>query len=641
FGGSNYEWGTGLAADASGNLFLGGFTGSGDLPTLNPGGGAYFQGALAGGGDFDLFLCKFSSAGALIWSTYYGGSLDDRARSVDVDAAGNFWVTGYTTSSDFPTLNPGGGAYYQGVFGGGVNNGDAFILKFDNNGKQILGTYYGGAGDEEGYSIKAAKSGNILITGYTNSANFPTLNPGGGAYFQAAIGGGNDAFISKFSNTGKQLWSTYYGGSGDESSGDDTHTNGSITADGRENIYVTGATTSSNLPTKNPGGTTFFQGANGGTGDAFILKFRPSGVPVWATYYGGASSEEGNSIITDTSGTIYVTGQSLSSSIPMLNPGGGVYYQSTNGGTMDIFITEFDSTGILSWGTFFGGNSDDWSTQATIAPTQCLVMTGEWVSSSGISTVNPGGGAYYQSSMTGTHDGYIMKFCALCSTPNVKVNPASASECIGDSTLLTASGASAYTWKPATGLSCTNCANPTAKPATTTTYTVIGTNAGICKDSTTITVTIDPGPVITLSPDIAIILGNSTTLTATGGGTYSWVPPFGLSCTNCPSPSATPTVTTAYCVTVTDTNGCTNTQCVTVTVDTIVVPCGNLFIPDAFSPNGDGSNDILYVKGTCLQNFDFVIFDRWGNKIFESEDQSKGWDGTYKGEPMTTGTYVY
>src|SRR4029077_10200044 len=145
--------GKALVADASGNLFLACTTGSGDLPTKNPGGGAYFQAALSGGGDFDLALSKFSPAGVLLWSTYYGGSLDDQPRSVDIDASGNFWVTGYTTSTDFPTFNPGGGAYYQGTYGGpsGFTYGDAFVLKFDNNGTQLWATYYGGSDQDEGY----------------------------------------------------------------------------------------------------------------------------------------------------------------------------------------------------------------------------------------------------------------------------------------------------------------------------------------------------------------------------------------------------------------------------------------------------------------------------------------------------------
>ena|GEM_PF-2269985 len=145
---------------------------------------------------------------------------------------------------------------------------------------------------------------------------------------------------------------------------------------------------------------------------------------------------------------------------------------------------------------------------------------------------------------------------------------------------------------------------------------------------------------VTACCNTSISSGNTVVLNATPANNYSWSPSIGLSCTNCQSPLATPTVTTMYYVKVSDGAECSAIDSVLITVNESV-NCGNLFVPDAFSPNKDGENDVLYVRDNCIATLDFVIFDRWGNKVFETENINKGWDGTYKGQPMNTGTYVY
>lgn len=149
--------------------------------------------------------------------------------------------------------------------------------------------------------------------------------------------------------------------------------------------------------------------------------------------------------------------------------------------------------------------------------------------------------------------------------PNVSAG-ADKSICAGGSTSLTATGATSYTWSPAAGLSCTSCANPTASPATTTTYTIIGTDNNGCTDTATIKITVNPLPNVNAGTDQSICLNKTVQLQATGASTYTWSPSTGLSCTNCANPIASPTTTTAYTVTGTDANGCTNTDQVNVTV---------------------------------------------------------------------------
>lgn len=164
-------------------------------------------------------------------------------------------------------------------------------------------------------------------------------------------------------------------------------------------------------------------------------------------------------------------------------------------------------------------------------------------------------------------------------------------------------------------------------------------SGGACADTAFISVNVLPLPVANAGTGDTIFIGNSTVLNATGGGTYTWSPPAGLSCTNCQAPVADPTQTTVYCVTVTDSNGCTDNDCITIFVDT---ECGELFVPNAFSPNNDNANDRLCIYGSqCIEQMTLVIYDRWGEKVFETTDPSQCWDGTYRGELMNTAVFVY
>lgn len=168
-------------------------------------------------------------------------------------------------------------------------------------------------------------------------------------------------------------------------------------------------------------------------------------------------------------------------------------------------------------------------------------------------------------------------------------------------------------------------------------HQIIYTIPGNCGDSDTITIDVNSNPIIILSPNVTISYGSSTELVASGGGSYNWSPPTDLTCTNCDITNASPLETTTYCVEV-SLNSCVDTACVTVTID---LDCGEVYIPNAFSPNGDTENDLVCVFGNCIASMNLVIYDRWGEKVFESTSTDVCWDGNYRNKPLNSGVYVY
>jgi gliding motility-associated-like protein len=153
-----------------------------------------------------------------------------------------------------------------------------------------------------------------------------------------------------------------------------------------------------------------------------------------------------------------------------------------------------------------------------------------------------------------------------------------------------------------------------------------------------------PEVLATISDD-TIYLGQSVLLGATtnafGTVSYSWVPTTGLSNPNISNPTATPTETITYIVTMTDSNGCSNLDSVTVVVKEVVCEEPEIFIPSAFTPNEDNNNDWVFVRGNTIRNLLFRIYNRWGELVFESNDPSNGWDGKYNGKLATPAVYVY
>lgn len=195
-----------------------------------------------------------------------------------------------------------------------------------------------------------------------------------------------------------------------------------------------------------------------------------------------------------------------------------------------------------------------------------------------------------------------------------------------------------YSWTPTTGVSNPSALNPVLSPTTTTTYTLTATN-GPCSATRSFKVTVASVPTVNAGLDATILINRpSVQLNGTGSpGTYLWTPATGLSATNILSPVASPVQTTTYTLKVTTADGCTATD------DVIVTVISSCLTPmEAFTPNGDGYNDLWYVtSGNCAKQVKALVYNRYGSKVFESVDYHNNWDGRYKNKPVADGTYYY
>lgn len=223
--------------------------------------------------------------------------------------------------------------------------------------------------------------------------------------------------------------------------------------------------------------------------------------------------------------------------------------------------------------------------------------------------------------------------------------------CLGDSVTLSAVNQNpgdtvTLLWQPDSLISGDNTLySITVAPTNTTTFTLTGTNQSGCTINDSVIVNVDQTSTmstnITASPD-SIYTGQSSTLQASPSGyNYTWTPSNGLSSLTSATTIASPDATTTYKVTYTSPNGCLKTDSVTVYVVEIICGDPDVYVPNAFSPNGDGKNDVLYVRGNFIESLVFRVYDRWGELVFETTDQSQGWDGMYKGKPSDPAVFDY
>lgn len=450
-GGTGSDLGNAIAVDAFGNAYVTGKTASTNFPTTS---GAFRTTKIGTFGD-DVFITKLDSKGALVYSTYLGGDSSDSATAIAVDKTGNVYVTGFTTSGNFPVtpgalkttfsddrsfitkLNPAGNALVYstylagtsingaraiavdsagnayvtglavsgftttpGVFQPTRKSNDAFIGKLNPAGSAwVYASFLGGTGfQDEGFGIAADSAGNTYVTGKTDSTDFPVT---AGAFTSTAPGG-HDAFVASVNALGTALrYATYLGGSGEDRGN-------AIAVDSAGNAYVTGYTYTQNFPTMaavQP--SCGCQSSVGGSvqSDAFVTKVAASGTAIlYSTFYGGIGPDSGTGIGVDAAGNIYFAGATNGispSTFPLLDS-----LKPTKGLLGDAFAVRLTADGSAKvYSTFFGGQTTDFGAGMAVDPYGNLYLTGNTNSSDMTTTV----GAAQRTYGGGNDDAFVAK----------------------------------------------------------------------------------------------------------------------------------------------------------------------------------------------------------------------------------------
>jgi gliding motility-associated-like protein len=662
-GGSNADAGFSIKVDSSNFVYVCGGTNSIDFPTTIGSINTSYQ-----GGKADGYIAKIDSNGSsILAATYMGTNSYDQCYFIDIDRFGTVYTIGQTEGA-FPIIN----APYSNP------NSGQFIQRINNNLSTIdYSTLFGNGNINAEFSPSAflvdrcenvyvsGWGGNILngtaLTNMPTTANAPQPTSGDGFNFYLFV-------LER--NAQSLLFGTYFGGNQSQE-----HVDGGTSRFDKEGIVYqsvcAGCWNNNDFPTT-PGAWSNTNNSTGCNNGIFKFDFEiiPKAEFTVDTFQGCAplaitftnTSNGGDTYLWDFGGgdttsqifnpvknytipgvynvTLIITDsicntidsafQTITVSPPITISGG----DTTT--TCDTTLLEIFTTG--------GPNSFIWSSNNLFGDTLNTNL--------GDSTyiANPSDTTWY----------YVMATNGVCSAidsflvnyPGFIISTISGSICQGGLDtlgIINNSGQNlTYSWTPtSTIVSGATTTNPIVNPDSTTTYLVTAQNSYGCVaiDSAVVIVSgFDPNN-INISADQDTLYGTGGTgihVTPNTGFTYNWIPSNTLSNPNIADPYATPTSTTTYTVYLTEiSSGCIYAKSYTIYV--FEINCGepDVFMPNAFTPNGDNENDMLFVRGNNVKKMVLKIYDRWGELVFETDNQSKGWDGTFKGILVDPGVFVY
>ena len=666
YGGDSSDYSNAICIDNLDNVYITGYTQSSNFPILQyP--GAYWQPNKMGvHGNNNIYILKFNSNCVHQWATYYSGSHGQCAYAICSDSQNNIYITGYAfPTSNFP-LQQLAGAYWQPINYG--NNSNIIILKFNSLGVRQWATFYGGNMWDRANSICVDSQDNIYLTGVTESLNFPTQQLAG-AYWQPTNISTTPytTFILKFNNQGVRQWATFYGGSNNDEAT-------SICADKLDNIYITGETNSSNFPLQQSPGE-YWQPLNQNWNwVSFILKFNNQDIRQWGTYY-GTHNFWGRGIAVDNQNSPYIIGWAGDSGAYLVNPGNGAYFYNgtpnmdrnyilklglCNNQKPTLVITNRNNlcsndNGFITLSSYGGeGDSLKWYSSGcgqnyigydsviTIpSPTQTTTYYARWESSCDTSACDSVTVNVLPIATTNLNP-------IICQGQSYQVGIHSYSTTgLYIDTLIAANGCDSII---NTNLIVGQIKHITLNPnicqgefynvgihnynSTGVYKDTLSTYLG-CDSIITTNLTVASIPFLNLGNDTTLCLGNILVLNVNSQNyLYLWQD-------NSTMPTYNVSQQGLYWVNILDPI----TNCST--RDSIYIefqrcPSPDVYIPNAFTPNGDGLNDFFKIETIAeFKEFKMYIYDRWGELLFESDDKNYGWDGTYKGKPVQKGVYVY
>lgn len=649
FGGSGIDIGRSIVFDSNDNFIISGETSSSNnIATPSS------QQSIFGGGASDVYLTKFSPSGQLIWSTYFGSEGNDYLSGTNeglfVDDNGNIFLIGNTSSN----TNIATSGAYQEFFNGGLNDG--FISNYFANGTINFSTYYGGLDYDLNYGATLLPGGSFILVGETQSAGFyATPN-----CFQNQLQGTGNGYISKFSyclNTIESLTISSCDGyediNGEMLTESGIYTYTLLNSTGCDSTIVldltiqTDASSSTNLTICNEqlpfnwNGLTF-NGAGNQTATLISLAGCDSLAALNLTVLNQLSSTTNitvcpaqlpylwNGVTFNAAGSQSVTLTSISGcdSIAILNL--DVENQITS--TSNLAIC--DSQLPFIWnGITFNGAGYQSSTLTNSAGCDSIATLNLSVNS-----FVPYTDIQLACSSFTWIDGNT--YSSSTNSPTFTITGGSAAGC--DSVITLNLTVTQNTGSLQNVSSCDRYVSETGEIYTEDTifyYTLSAENG--CDSIVTVNLTITSLPIVNASASsLSIFKGDSVQLNANGALNYLWTPSDFLFCDTCATTFATPIETVTYILTGTDTWGCSSSDTIEIKVD---VKCNDPFIPTIFSPNGKGpaSNEMLCLFSNCVDEFRFVIYNRWGQQVFETTDVTKCWDGFFNDTEAISGVYAY
>jgi len=629
--GSQDNIGESIKIDKNNNVLVGGVFGS--TVDFDPGPGVI---NLTCPGGIDMYILKLDNQGNFIWVKQIAGPGLEVPYSLAIDNNNNIISTGYFTSS--PDFDPGSNVHDLVSVSGSQ---DAFILKLDNNGNFIWTRSMGGISNECGLSIVIGANNSIYTTGYFIGTT--DFDPGAGLFVLTPYGG-TDIYILKLDAGGNFVWAKQIGGISDEGGSN------SIAIDGSQNIYIAGAFQLT--ADFDPGPGTFNYTADG-KGNTFILKLNATGNFVWAKHIKGSQSGA-VSIAVDPQRNVITTGIFINT--VDFDPNVGIYNLTADAVRGNIYVHKMNQTCFAST-----------SYNLNISSCTDYILNGETFSSTGIYTqlltntlgcdstitldltinrksieqtisICPGqtffaGGA--NQTTPGIYKDTLQTSlgCDSIVTTTLAVHPKPVPD-LGPDRNLCSNGAASitpgsfnnYLWQD-------NSIQPAFTVSGIGKYWVKVTDANNCPATDTLEVlAIDTVPKNFLPANQLLCYNSVFNIIVPNYKNYLWS-------TGDVSPSVTLNQFGSYYLTVTDYNNCSGKDTVMLLRNYNCIPVS---IPNAFTPNKDGKNDMFKpIINQEISNYSFVVFNRYGQKIFASNEYGKGWDGTFKGAAQPRNSYIY
>lgn len=659
-GGSGADVSRGIALDNASNIYIiGDFNGSNIDFDPSPA-----SAPVSSNGSADVFIAKYTSSGQYIWAFNAGSGGGEFGWNIDTDNSSVFVTGSFSGVADF---NP------TAVVDNLTSNGqsDIFLARYSVNGQYECAFNVGSAGNDYGTDIQIAGNDRFYMTGFFQGTNVD-FTPTASTYLLNS-NGGDDVFLAKYYWPPNTLPAGSIAGS-------------TICAGGTAQLTFTATSGTSPFTLSYNDGVNTYTQSNVVSGVPFNLQVTPTATtnytvtiivdavrcspqnnlpgmsatvtverPIVRTN-NDTSICSGGTVQLNTTGALtysWSPATALSNAAianPIASPMVPVQYIVT--GTTASGCTAKDTVNVALYPKPLITISND-TLICTNSPVQLAVSGGQTYAWTPVSTLtNPNTATPIASPTTNTM--YFVTItdinsCQYRDSVDVSIRPdaifsinAPSEICENNSKQLQAGGGNIYLWQPATGLNQTNVADPVASPNISTTYTVTITET-ICNQSQTLStlVTVNPLPILSVTKSNDIDCSNDRSqLSASGASQYSWLPSASLSNSMIANPVASPTSATDYTVTGIDVKGCSDTAIVSVKV--IDANKGGYFMPSAFTPNNDGLNDCFRPsRWGVIQNIEFSVYNRWGERIFFTTDPKKCWDGTYKGVKQDPGVFVY